>query len=99
MSFKIIFHPIASKEYQRSFAWYEERLEGLGNRFENAISERLAEISITPELYPIKKGNFREAKTESFPYLIVYKVYKQKRIVFISAVYHTSRSPGKKYLK
>jgi hypothetical protein len=31
------FHPIENKEYNEAYQWYEDRLEGLGGRFAEAI--------------------------------------------------------------
>lgn len=33
MDYLLIFHPAADKEYSEAYKWYEERLEGLGDRF------------------------------------------------------------------
>ncbi len=99
MPFRVFFHPLADKEFSTAYQWYEARLEGLGNRFAKAIEERLNQIISTPLFYPKKKRNFREAKADTFPYLIVYKVYDEDKVIFISAIYHTSKDPRKKYRK
>ncbi len=99
MAFQIIFHPQAEKEFNTAYQWYEERLERLGERFAEAIEERLNQIAKSPLLYPKKKNSYREAKAETFPYLIIYKVYDKKKVILISAIYHTSRNPRRKYRK
>ena len=99
MAFRLIFHPIADKEFSEAYQWYEERLEGLGSRFIESIGDQLNQITNDPLSHPKKKGSFREAKADSFPYLIIYKVYDKKKTIFISAIYHTSRNPRKKYRK
>ncbi len=99
MAFQVLFHPLADKEFSEAYRWYEERLDGLGDRFAAAIEERLSQIAIRPLLYRTKKENYREAKADTFPYVIIYKVYEKKKIIFISAIYHTSRNPRKKYRK
>ena len=45
-----------------------------------------------------KKG-FREARVKGFPYLIIYKIYARKKIIFINIIHHTSRHPRRKYRK
>jgi mRNA-degrading endonuclease RelE of RelBE toxin-antitoxin system len=99
MAFRIIFHPIADKEFSAAYRWYEERLEGLGERFSKAIDEQLSQIAKSPLQYPVKKNSFRAAKASTFPYVIIYKVYKKEKLILISAVYHTSRNPRKKFRK
>jgi hypothetical protein len=37
MPYKILLHPLAEKEFSEARIWYEERLSGLGARFEERI--------------------------------------------------------------
>ncbi len=99
MQYNIDFLHKARDEYLDAFVWYEEQLPGLGSRFEKAVDRKLNSISKYPLFYPNKGRNLRESKIEDFPYLIVYKIYPQKRLIFIYSIFHTSRRPGKKYRK
>jgi hypothetical protein len=75
--------------------WYEEQVTGLGDRFENEVFRKIDLIAENPLHYPIKKG-LREVKTDTFPFLIVYKVNKSAKLVMIVSVFHTSRHPESK---
>jgi plasmid stabilization system protein ParE len=97
--FTVIFHPAAKQDFLEAYLWYEERSPGLGDRFSRVIEGQIRSISQNPEHYPIKRSQYRESKTDIFPYLIVYKVYHDTGIIYIISVYHTSRKPGKKYRK
>lgn len=97
MSYQLIFHPDAEQEYVEAFRWYEKQRPGLGYRFEEYIEKCLKKIVSHPEHYSIIKGQYREASTEIFPYAIVYKVNKRKKLIYISAVYHHKRNPDKKF--
>ena len=97
MSYSIELHPEAFKELQASYNWYEERSEGLGDRFMALVNKRLNEIAANPDRYAKHKGNYRETKVSTFPYVIVYEVLKKKQIIFISYIFHTKRSPKLKY--
>jgi mRNA-degrading endonuclease RelE of RelBE toxin-antitoxin system len=99
MGYAVIFHPIAEKELTDAFLWYEQRLDGLGDRFVKAVEKSISQISSTPLAYAKKHHNYREVKPQDFPYVIVYKIQEKRKIVFIAAVYHTSRNPRKKYRK
>ena len=99
MAYKIVLHPLAEKEFDEGYNWYEDRLEGLGNRFEEIIDKVISNIGKTPLLYPGKKNNYREAKVNTFPYLIIYKINPKKKTILISAMHHTSKNPRKKYRK
>ncbi len=99
MYFRILFHPEAEKEYYEAIKWYEERLTGLGIKFEKAIEKQVKLIAIKPFQYQKKLQEYREAKVEKFPYILVYKVYEQQKKILVVAVFHTSRNPKKKLRK
>lgn len=99
MNYRVIFHPIADAEYSAAYQWYDDKKKGLGKQFENVVENQLGKILSRPLLYPKKRGMHREANLEGFPYLIVYKVYSKEQIIFVSAFFHTSRNPKKKYKK
>lgn len=91
-------HEKIQTDFNEAFSWYEEKLEGLGYEFLDAIENTITEIIANPEAFG-SKGNpfYREALVKKFPYVIVYRIYKKKREIFISAVHHTKKSPQKKY--
>lgn len=97
MSYSLVFHPEADKEYRESFLWYEGKARGLGYRFETAVDEKIDIIIKYPDRYPKRKGSYREALVEDFPYVIVYRVNKKLEKIFISSLFHTNRNPKKKY--
>lgn len=99
MAYSVILHPEAEKEYLASFLWYEERSEGLGDRFAQVIDQKIQSILQNPLHYPEKRKKYREALTDVFPFLIVYKIYQKDEVIFITSIFHTSRRPGKKYRK
>ena len=99
MKYKIIFHPVAEKEFNDAYYWYEEQLAGLGYRFEECIDIKLNQITSNPRLFPKGKRIFREALVDTFPYQLVYKILEKEKVVFIVAVYHSSRNPTKKIKK
>jgi len=64
MSYSIELHPETFKELQATYNWYEERSEGLGDRFMALVNKRLNEIAANPDRYAKHKGNYRETKSE-----------------------------------
>lgn len=99
MNYTIKFHPEAEREYLEAYQWYEEHQSGLGKRFELAVEKQIKLIADYPEHYAEKKYKCRESKTETFPYLIVYKYYPAKQLIWIISIFHTSRKPSKKNRK
>lgn len=99
MDFNIEFDPKAEKEYFDAWDWYEGQVVGLGDRFGYALVKQIQSISKNPLAYPSKNTNTRELKVEDFPFLIVYKVFPKKNIIYITSIFHTSRNPKKKHRK
>ncbi len=97
MSYQIQLHPLALVEMQESCTWYEERLAGLGVRFLVAVHEQFEIIRVSPSLFSKKKGHYRSTIVKGFPFTIVYEVLEEKKIVFISYVFHSKRNPKLKY--
>jgi hypothetical protein len=97
MSFNVEFDPKADNEYFEAWDWYESQLTGLGDRFGRSIIKHIKIISDAPLAFPNKKSDVRECKVEDFPFLVVYKVFPEKKLVYITSIFHTSRNPKKKY--
>lgn len=100
MSYSILFHPLTEIDYNEAYEWYEDRSNGLGERFIKAVRSKINDTLLYPEAYG-SKGNrkFREAQVDFFPFLIIYKVNKKKKEIYIAAIHHAKKHPRKKYRK
>ena len=96
---QIELYPLAQQELSEAYQWYENRSQGLGKKFIQAVEKRLNEIANHPERYAKKKGNYRETIVEIFPYIIIYEVFKNAQTVLVLHVFHAKRNPSKKYRK
>jgi mRNA-degrading endonuclease RelE of RelBE toxin-antitoxin system len=99
MPYAIEFHPKAMAEYIEAYKWYENKRAGLGERFTMEVNTRIQTVKSNPLLFPIRKGNFREARVSIFPYTVVYQVDKKEQVIIIVAVYHSKRKATEKYRK
>ena len=98
--YRYILHEDVKTDYDESYEWYEKKLEGLGERFLSAIRAKLDEIAKRPEAFGERsKKGYREAQVDTFPYSIVYKVYKTERVIFVNSVHNHKKHPRKKYRK
>ena len=95
MAYIVNLSPKAEDEFYAAIEWYEGGQEGVGNRFEREVLKKLLLIRNNPLLYPVKKG-LREAVTNTFPYLIIYKIDEKHQIINVVSVFHTSRHPSRK---
>lgn len=87
----------AQLEIEESSEWYEKQSPGLGSRFIDAVEEKMKFIIQSPELFPIKRGSYREAPLTKFPFSIVFKFRKQENSIVIFSVFHNSRNPKHKF--
>ena len=100
MSYTYRLHPLIRQDYDEAYAWYEDKQKGLGERFIKAVRRKIEEIAVHPEVYGSRSNKtFREAKVDFFPYLVVYKVNKRSKELYISSIHHTKKHPQKKYRK
>ncbi|MDB5155840.1 MAG: hypothetical protein JWR50_547 [Mucilaginibacter sp.] len=86
----------AQNEILEAWEWYEDKQQGLGDRFKQEIANKIKLILSNPFHYP-RKGKYIEVNIDHFPYLIVFDYDENEDVVFIISVFHTSRYPGKKY--
>jgi hypothetical protein len=86
----------ARLEIFESWKYYEKQQTGLGDRFEDEVFKKIELIKTNPLHYPVKK-KMHEANTDIFPFLIVYKINKSRKLIMIVSVFHTSRHPRRKY--
>jgi len=100
MSWQFLFHSLAKEDYKEAYLWYEDKLTGLGERFGKAVRNKLDQISNNPEAFGSRDNKkFREAKIEFFPYLIIFKIKKRSKVIYISSLHHASKQTHKKYRK
>ena len=86
----------ARQEILEAWEWYEDKQVGLGDEFAAEVEKKITFILNNPLQYPAK-GKYREAQTDIFPFLIIYKLNKPQDMIQIVSVFHTSRHPKKKY--
>lgn len=100
MSYTYQIHPLVEQDFEEGYIWYEERLKGLGEKFINAVDKKIKAILQNPDIYGSKGvKSIREAQVDKFPYLVVYKVNKQKKEIYITSIHHTKKHPRSKYRK
>ncbi len=87
----------AQKEIEKAWEWYEDRQQGLGDRFVKEVTNSISKIEKTPLRYPFRYKSYKEAVVSVFPFIIIYRISKPKKIIRIVSVFHTSLNPKKKF--
>jgi plasmid stabilization system protein ParE len=89
---RVIFHPEAHAEMIEQARYYENRSEGLGTDFLDAVEEAARRIAQSPQTGPTERVNVRKRLVSGFPFTILYEVQPDR--VYIAAVMHQHRRPG-----
>ena len=95
----IIISKRALKELEKSFNWYEDNQEGLGERFITQFQKKITGIISYPKRSVSRKFPYREARIDIFPFIIIFRFNETKKEIFIVSVFHFSRNPKRKYNK
>jgi toxin ParE1/3/4 len=92
MNHSIILRKQAHQDIIESVIWYEGQRQGLGAEFYAEVSKIVVKVSVNPEMFEVKyRGHVRWAKTNRFPYIVVYII--ENKTVVILGVISTYRSP------
>jgi len=92
--YSIKIYQTATDDLQSAYDWYEEQIKGLGERFVKEVDEYFIIIRKNPFQFAVQfSAKYRFALLSHFPFRIVYSINEDQRIVYISAVFHTSRDP------
>ena len=82
----------AERELHQSIDYYDQRRQGLGERFASAVQSAIAAIQRDPLRHSPQKDGTRHYLLRTFPYKIQYLDLPDE--IWIVAVAHTSREPG-----
>ena len=94
---KFTISALAQTELEESAEWYEEQLDGLGERFSETVYISINTIIKAPVAFPKKNAKIREFVLDDFPFIIVYEYKEKENAIYILHIFHTSRNPKLKY--
>ena len=86
----------ADLEVKEAFLYYENKSQGLGERFLAQVENCFKRIILNPEQFPRRYRSYREAVVNKFPYVVIYNL-RSERIIILS-VFNTWKDPKKKPL-
>src|ERR1043166_6700768 len=89
---RVIFHPDAHAEMIAQAQYYENRSEGLGADFLDAVEETTRRIAQSHNAGLIESVTIRKRLVSGFPFTILYAVQPDR--IYIAAVMHQHRRPG-----
>jgi toxin ParE1/3/4 len=71
----------ALRDIDRAYNWYEDRKEGLGDRFIAEVRDTAAAIDLNPLGYVKRIAEARKANLRHFPYALWFKVDEENNLV------------------
>jgi plasmid stabilization system protein ParE len=89
--YDLIIRPEAEAEMADAYAWYDQRVKGLGNQFLLSIDAVLQAVVRNPYQYPQVFKTIRRALIHRFPYAVFYIVSDIR--ITVLAVFHLKRDP------
>ena len=93
MSYSLLIDPGARLDIVESINWYNGQKPGLGRRYYNSVRLTMKQIKSNPFMFQQRYKNLRIVPVEKFPFIVLYLVDEEKKLVAVTAVLHTSRAP------
>lgn len=81
MTRPVAFRPEADRELFESFAWYEQKREGLGAEFARAVVDLITRLADHPFAFPRVYGEVRRATLRRFPYAVYFRLSADEIVV------------------
>ena len=85
------FLTLAQHEVDDAVVWFEERLEGKGLEFLDALDRAVRLVMVYPHASPEVKPEIRGRLFVNFPYALIYGI--DGETIVVVAVAHTHREP------
>jgi hypothetical protein len=92
MSYTVIFKEEAGSDVFDARNWYESRRIGLGDELLDEIEVYVKVLEREPQIFQVRKHNWRYCPLKRFPYLIVFEIEQQ--VVVVYAVFNTYQHPA-----
>jgi len=88
----VSFHREAVEEIEAAIRWYANRSHRAAQRFVDELHAAVETIEAAPNRWPEFEGVARRVLLHRFPYLVIYRVTKQR--IEVLAVAHGHQRPG-----
>jgi hypothetical protein len=95
MRFTLIIPEIVEEEIDEASVYYNKKQEGLGNKLYEDVTSTLIFLEKNPLSFQKSRRDYRHALLKKFPYLVIYKVYKDKILIF--RFINARKHPVKRY--
>jgi toxin ParE1/3/4 len=87
----VILLPPSDTELQDAIDFYDDQMDGLGDRFYQSFLKTIRHIEAEPELWRKVGENTRRINISRFPYLILYVQHHED--ILVTCIAHQHRDP------
>lgn len=94
LNYSLYFSEIAENDIEKALFYYGNINEFVVNHFKKQLNQVLEAISINP-FYQIKYKNIRALPFKSMPYIVLFEVYENEKMVYIYSIFNTYQNPDK----
>ena len=92
MSYSVKIEPIALQDVQQAVDYYDDKLAGLGEKFEAELNEHIIFLETNPH-FQVRYKKVHCLPLRKYPYMIHYTIDEENKLVTVRGVFHTSRNP------
>jgi plasmid stabilization system protein ParE len=92
--YKSIILPLAREDIREAAKWYNERQNGLGEKFTAEVRAKVHFIRQNPYASNVRYDDVRTTVLNVFPYMVHFTIDERNKTVIVLAVLHTSRDSG-----
>jgi plasmid stabilization system protein ParE len=92
MTARYLVRPEAQADIEEAALWYEDRSQGLGERFTGKVFDLIDRIAGFPLQFPVVGLSVRRGLLQRFPYAVYFLVSEGPVVVI--AVLHQRRDPA-----
>ena len=91
MKYALVVKEEAQEDIRIAYLWYEDKLNGLGEKFFEEMDNCISYIIHNPFIYEVRYKDVRYGIMNTFPYVVIYRIEKFSVIVY--AVFNTRKNP------
>jgi len=95
MRYHLLLTGDALNDIEQAIRWYENKQEGLGKEFAEIAVNYLEYLSRNAHSHSKIRREYRELAMKRFPYVIVYRIVKEKEVVVLGII-HTKQHPSRR---
>lgn len=94
MNYKIVIEPRAIFDIQDAVEYYDFKKDGLGLQFYDELHNTIKYLKLNP-YYQVRYKDYHGLPLRRFPYIILYYIDENSKIVYVMSVFNTFLNPVK----